>query len=543
MKAIIYVLVFLLASCTYSHEKDIEKVEAFLASGKTDSASLAIEEIHRPEDLPRPLLSRYALALGRLHEERGEALSEDSLLRDAYDYYTTAEPQDTAKIKQVTLLLAKYYWWNGARHEAYDLLRGALDKYENSVVLLAGLFEMYGDDGDFEHARQSLARIIELDKNNSGLLYQNMYNYGTLSFYVKDTTGFLRVFHDLETYLRTPQDTAHFMCYGLRTYADVMSDYGDQQRAISLQRRSLDYYMGKDSTEVSYSYASLARYYLLLGNLTEATRCLRQSDAYETAVIREDLSYAGYVQVLRILLDYAEQGRVDFKEWASFVNNLQDNAQRRRKVIEAKEQKARQLNERNLNLVISRQQTQITATYVVIALIVVIAGLLYYNRRRVKRIADQEEEIELLRKMITETRQQPDAKDDRFFKKVLLRQLGVIKMAASQPTAANQELLKRMTEITSKAIEVDSLLDWEVLYQTLDYVYDGYYSHLKGRYGDLLNEKEMQLCCLLRANFSTKEISIVTQQGIRTVYQRKTVIRQKLEMGEKGDIVEFTQSS
>jgi hypothetical protein len=43
----------------------------------------------------------------------------------------------------------------------------------------------------------------------------------------------------------------------------------------------------------------------------------------------------------------------------------------------------------------------------------------------------------------------------------------------------------------------------------------------------------------LKANFSTKEISIVSGQGVRTVYQRKSVIRQKLGMEEKGDIVEF----
>ena len=33
--------------------------------------------------------------------------------------------------------------------------------------------------------------------------------------------------------------------------------------------------------------------------------------------------------------------------------------------------------------------------------------------------------------------------------------------------------------------------------------------------------------------------SVVIQQSIRTVYQRKTVIRQKLDMAEKEDIVEF----
>ena len=59
----------------------------------------------------------------------------------------------------------------------------------------------------------------------------------------------------------------------------------------------------------------------------------------------------------------------------------------------------------------------------------------------------------------------------------------------------------------------------------------------------MLNERELQLCCLLRANFSTKEISIVTQQSVRTVYQRKTVIRQKLGVEEKGDIAAVTSEN
>ena len=83
------------------------------------------------------------------------------------------------------------------------------------------------------------------------------------------------------------------------------------------------------------------------------------------------------------------------------------------------------------------------------------------------------------------------------------------------------------------------MLNWEDLYQTIDYIYEDFYTRIKEKYGNLLNEKEIQLCCLLKANFSTKEISIVSDQGVRTVYQRKSAIRQKLGMEEKGDIVEF----
>ena len=34
-----------------------------------------------------------------------------------------------------------------------------------------------------------------------------------------------------------------------------------------------------------------------------------------------------------------------------------------------------------------------------------------------------------------------------------------------------------------------------------------------------------------------REISVVTQQSVRTIYQRKTDIRHKLDMDEKEDII------
>ena len=39
--------------------------------------------------------------------------------------------------------------------------------------------------------------------------------------------------------------------------------------------------------------------------------------------------------------------------------------------------------------------------------------------------------------------------------------------------------------------------------------------------------------CLFKANFSTKEINMLTRQSLQTIYQRKTQIRQKLSIPEK----------
>ena len=140
------------------------------------------------------------------------------------------------------------------------------------------------------------------------------------------------------------------------------------------------------------------------------------------------------------------------------------------------------------------------------------------------------------------TRNQSKGEDGQFFRKILLQQLGMIRLVAKQPTSQNQELLRRISGITSHELPVESLLVWEDLYPIIDRIYDNFYTKMDSCFGDVLIDKEKQLCCLLCADFSTKEISVVTQQGIPTIYQRKTNIRKKLGMGEKEGIVEFIGS-
>lgn len=109
----------------------------------------------------------------------------------------------------------------------------------------------------------------------------------------------------------------------------------------------------------------------------------------------------------------------------------------------------------------------------------------------------------------------------------------MIRLVAKQPTSQNQELLRRISGITSHELPVESLLVWEDLYPIIDRMYDNFYTKMDSRFGDVLIDKEKQLCCLLCADFSTKEISVVTQQSIPTIYQRKTNIRKKLGMGRR----------
>ena len=193
-----------------------------------------------------------------------------------------------------------------------------------------------------------------------------------------------------------------------------------------------------------------------------------------------------------------------------------------------------------MQITIQRQKDQMLFLVITFILTLTIASLLLWLRNRKNKFLEREEEIDALRNLLSESSESGDSnKNDRFFKKILLQQLGVIKIATSNPTSANLELLKKMKKIASKEVDVDTLLNWNDLFQIIDYIYDGFYTSLTKKYGAVLNEKEIQLCTLLKANFTTKEIGVVTQQSVRTIYQRKSTIRQTLQMPEAEDIATF----
>lgn len=543
MKYLILFTILIIAGCSKTNTATIDEAE-LMANENPDSALTILNSIDDPSKLKDPELSRYWLTIGKAHHATGYAMTEDSMLVHALEYYRNSHPVDSARLLQATLLTAKYYWWKGNKDKCYKMLTESLDNYvaagDSAKVrsTLNMLSTLSNDDNDYQSAKQYLKMLIDYNSDEHAIfIFKN--GLGIASYFLNETDSTKAIYEDILKSAHSPQDSAFLWERTIRDYADILSSMGDQHRAIELNKMRLAHFIDNDKENASISYAAIARCYLLLGELGKARQYLQLSDSMQTENLRHDLSESGHNKIMHIMLEYACSGNFDFREFALFVNNLQSEADRINKISAAQEQAKQHLVERNLNLTISRQRGQITILLVAIAGIITVVALCWYGWRKKRLLEEKTEELEALKKLLSES-QHTEATDDRFFKKVLLQQLGVIRMAAANPTTANQEMLKRMNEIANKDIAVDSLLDWNALYKTIDYTYAGYYTNLKNRYGSVLNEKEMQLCCLLRANFSTKEISVVTQQGIRTVYQRKTVIRQKLGIEEKGDIADFS---
>ena len=238
-------------------------------------------------------------------------------------------------------------------------------------------------------------------------------------------------------------------------------------------------------------------------------------------------------------MNYTDSRSFTIRDVAFFSNRLYNNFIRDQRVIAQKGKVQLLLQQQNMNLQLEKQKERTFFVGLVALCILLLLAVAWYLQRRKHLLVEKEEELEALRRLLNETEGDESGNNDKFVKKMLLQQLGLIRIVATNPSSDHQELLVQMGRIANKDVAVDDLLVWSDLYKTIDMVHDGFYTRISQKYGNILNEKELQLCCLLKSDFSTKEISVVIQQSIRTVYQRKTVIRQKLGMEEKEDIAEF----
>lgn len=533
-------LISLLLSCSGNHQANhiIARAESVVFINP-DSALAILQDIHEPETLTDSVLAKYWLVNGQAHYNCNRSTAEDSLLKYALTYYK--EQGNIKRTTQAYKLFAQHLWWKGDRTGAANTLREgiemaqAVQDTDSSIQLLKAIsFQSLGDE-NFEDAAKYLKELLTADSNAPDA-YTTYNMLGIAYFYLQQKDSAL-------LYLQkacdvTPDYDLNFWGLVWRNYADILSDFGEHHRAISVQSKVLHRYIEADVKDLSPSYSSLSRYYLNLNQMDPARYYLQKSKETHLPYIDQDLSLSNCYLVQNTLMQYIATNQFKIKDVALFSNRMFESLLNREKVIAEKNESRRVLELRNLHLSTIQQRERMILVIVLLAVTLAAILVIFYLQRRKKKLEEKEEELDTLKHLWDDV-QKVNSQNDQFFKKILFQQMGLIRMVATNPTPNNQEFLSKITRITNEEMPAEDLLNWEDLYKVIDSIYGHFYTHIITRFGQVLNERELQLCCLLRANFSTKEISVVTRQSVRTIYQRKTTIRQKLNMDEKEDIADF----
>ena len=545
----------LMSACANGDVQRVQKAEELLTVNR-DSAMAILREVVRPDQLTKESKALYWFCVADIRANTMQSLSEDSMICWAAQYFRDRWLQDGAYedyMMKAGMEEAFYWWWNDDKEKAQQVLQRqqryaeeiAEKKGEHTweVILLRISAELAMRDYDYEHVRDYTEALIRLGDEKAIHLDEvvRVYNGMAITYFYLGEYG--KMEESFEKAIAHTSDSAFIVNLVRRNYADLLGEIGQTDRAIRMHEELASIYRKGESWLLVESLYSLSRLWLNKGDKQRADCYMREAEElFENyrATISSPSAEAGLL-AHRQVLNYALHGNYQMMPLATYNTQWQDKDYIRYRVAEAKERSMSDLREQVLRQKLAKQRQ----TILIIGLVGVVLSLcllsVYLYRRRQRMLLEKEEEIETLRNMLASA----DKSDDKeSVRKLMLQQLGVIKTIAGTPTEANQQLLARLMALNEET--ANALIDWPSIYQTIDLVYDGFYTRLVQKYGatdqsnnpahPVLNEKELQLCCLLKADFSTKEINMLTRQSLQTIYQRKTQVRQKLSLAEAEDI-------
>ena len=526
-----------LVSCRQMNDVRLLHLAEEQVEMNVDSIYALLSQIEKPSQLSGEERLLYGWLNAYVHYKWRNSMTEDSLILPASDYYAFCD--DTAKNLLSYQLKAWYWHWlkkHGQCIAAIDsgiaLAKALQDTGRMADMLSDKAYWYVYVWKDYKKAIETFHAAIALDAKA-----ESFFSMGIALGLNKNDSAPYYMERSIELAVQAG-DTSKIVHY-LRNYAQMQAYLFDEPSgAIATIRRMEQYVV--DPVQLRMGDLVKVEVFLKEGLLDSAEYYLNKERKRGEGRNRF-LTEENMVAVYRALIDYTRHRTFDVLDVARYNDSVANALAALQSTVRRKDESKETLSQANLILTVERKQAQLN---LLLALLVLAGGgVSLYVRNRRNRLIEAEERAETLTRLLEDaTKNQSKEEDGQFFRKILLQQLGMIRLVAKQPTSQNQELLRRISGITSHELPVESLLVWEDLYPIIDRMYDNFYTKMDSRFGDVLIDKEKQLCCLLCADFSTKEISVVTQQSIPTIYQRKTNIRKKLGMEEKEGIVEFIKS-
>ena len=526
----IFTLLLILGCSRPAKYSDILNRANELINSNPDSVAKLLDLIDAPEKLPPPAKADYGYFKSLAHSKTDKAMADDSLILFTLDYYK--KNNNTGKLSRTYQLVTSHFMWKNdiisAKETAQEDLQYNTGLNDSSEIAQSYdiLAEVSGAEKDIKNVIGYLREASRYDNKGSygrdyiiGINYSFEGQADSSAFFIKKSIDSALAHKDTVA-------ASHF----IRNYADYLYAQQKYAESITAMKKMKEIHQILDAK----SNLTIAHSYLALHQLDSAQTYLNTASKMNTPEGNIYLATTtNFIMSMQAVIDYARGKHIDWTKIGQYNDSISVDRWKKKEIGEEGANTRKQLEHKNIKLTVSQQRTFLALVSVVLLTALLVFIFLYYNNKR-------KEKIEVLQSLLKEAmRSNDENKDDAFFKKILLQQLGLVRHVATIPTAQNQALLKQISGIANKDIPVEDLLNWNDLYHTIDSIYDNFYTRLLQNYGAVLNDREIQLCCILCAEFSTKEISVVTQQSVRTIYQRKTTIRQKLGMDEKDDIVDF----
>jgi tetratricopeptide (TPR) repeat protein len=323
MKRINYLLItLLLAACSKTDKQLISEAETMVGQN-ADSALCVLNKVEDATRLKGEWKARYWMAMAQAHIGTYQALSEDSLVLYAAEYY---QDKDSAMLCKAHALASSYYWWRDSFAKAKDMMRLSVEESkrandrEGTISKLRSLARMESLEGNLDGLKRYTEEVVKLDggdKNQAKLLNSLAIEY----FYHGNYDAAIATMERIVAYRDTAADSIYIWNDVMRNYADMLVAMGQLDKGIQLQEYILDHYQHSTILEDNKIGAlfSLSHAWLLKGDKQKARQYMDMVDEEKATDATRFCMIAH-----RMVLNYATTGRYDMTEIAEYANNKRD---------------------------------------------------------------------------------------------------------------------------------------------------------------------------------------------------------------------------
>lgn len=551
MRNILFIILAIAAmaasSCSRSSSRNLKAIDdaEALMEINLDSAMSILDAIEPAELTADSTRAKYIYLKAWGHMRQNRSMISDSLISRAHNYY---KGKDITREIQSGTALAWYKFWVGDTDGAISMLDSLAAVADIPDSLLTQTLRIRVLLGASEYQGKQLIplakKLIAMETDTLRKM-EAQYMLVSAYEYAEEPDSALTIMTVLIDYAKA-NHRGEKQFYFETERAQILGEMGRSAESDA----TIDMIFAKSSPDngaADYLHMQYAMNALNRGDIRKASRELAIADSF-AARLREidDTYYRSYSNLMHTMIDFKQTGKMKLSH-VNAINNRQHERYNRIKASQWESERGA-LEQQNRAMALKAESDHKTMAILVISLtcllLLAAAGMAIWQRRRHE--LENEERAEALQKMVDELKQasaakQPDDKTPAALRRAMIKQLGIIKMAAETPTEQNREMLRKIS-----SIEKDTggeLVDWDNLFELINNLYAGFHSRLLARYGDLLTLKEQQIIVLMMADFSTKEMSVITTQTTATIYVRKSSIRKKLGVPEKQDIVAFLRQS
>lgn len=542
-----FIMASIAVSCSNSeqHSQIISDAKR-IVDEHPDSAYMLLKKVDFNDLTDNESKALYALTHAKANMYMGHSLVTDTIIPIAINYYK--EKGDTTAYIEAVKAQAHHLRSVELKEEAFSLIDSVASDMPKKFqkLLNQDLLGFSFSDKDYIRSLDIINRQIQLADDNKERLNFEIKKITPLVALGKSSDAVV-LCDSLFALPEAPETGSAEWLYLRINYAAALGERRETStKAVEILNDAIERMNGAPAEKLAEFYVPMINLQLNSGNIGEADKYVNIIDNLNIDFFDRDPVAASYLEFLKIVLDYEHNGALSLSRLSNTAhslrrvsNDLEIKRQERDDALET----SYDLSRRNYELTIGRQRMWLLIVAVMCVALILIGVIYLIAHRRRQRLIEAEERIEALEQLSKAAAVSSTDDKQALLKKALLQQIGIIRTFAESPTAQNQEALRKISNVGNSDSISDTLVNWQELYPVIDELYDSFHTKLLNDYPGVFSEREIQILCLLRADFSTKEIGVLIQQTSNSVYVSKTSIRKKLNLPAKDDFIAFLTAS